>query len=298
MTIWQEIKDSYKWGSVLTRLIYINIGVFVLLRLIQAFFTFTTGPYAESSYPLLQWLSMPSNPLSLMVKPWTLVSYMFVHYQFLHVLFNVLYLYWFGKLFLEFLNSRRLLYVYFGGGILGGLVYLLAFNLVPSFYHYFPSGLLMGASASVMAILFAVAAYAPNHRVYLMFFGDVRLKYIALVAVIIDLISIPTLDNTGGHLAHLGGALFGYLYARSMAGKPVQHRHNAPEWKNPLVGLFKPKSKMKVTHRRPLTDMEYNAIKVKRQAEVDRILDKIKMSGYDSLTKDEKKVLFEASQER
>ncbi len=300
MTIWREIKDSYKWGSVLTRLIYINIGVFIMLRLIQVVFTLlmTTGPYAENNYPLLQWLSMPSDPMALMLKPWTIVTYMFVHYQFFHILFNVLYLYWFGKLFLEFLNSKRLLIVYFGGGITGGLVYMLAFNLVPSFYHHFPSGILMGASASAMAILFAVASHAPNHRVYLMFLGAVRLKYIALAALLIDLISIPTLDNTGGHLSHLGGALFGYLYAVAIMGKPVHHNQQPQEWKNPLIGLFKPKSKLRVTHKRPLTDMEYNAQKVKKQVLVDRILDKIKVSGYDSLSKDEKRILFEASQEK
>lgn len=301
MSIWQEIKDSYKWGSVLTKLMYINIGVFVLLRLIQTFLTFTSGPYAESNYPLLQWFSVPSDPVSLLVKPWTLLTYMFVHYQFLHIVFNVLYLYWFGKLFLEVLNSRRLLVVYFGGGIAGALAYLLAFNFVPSLYHYFPSGILMGASASVMAILFAVATHAPNYRVYLLFFGQVKLKYIALAALIIDLISIPTLDNTGGHMSHLGGALFGYFYAQAIGGKPVKNSTNlrgSTSFWSSFTNIFKKKSKLKVSHKRPLSDMEYNAQKVKRQAAVDQVLDKIKQSGYDSLSKEEKRILFEASQEK
>lgn len=296
MGIWEEIKDSYRWGSVLTRLIYINIAVFVILRLVQTVLTLTTGPYGEADYPLLLWLSLPSDPATLIFRPWTLITYMFVHYNFLHVLFNLLYLYWFGKLFLEFLKPRQLLGVYLLGGLAGALLYLFAFNLIPSFYSFFPSSILMGASASVMAILFAVSTYRPNHTIYLLFIGAARLKYIALAALLIDLISIPTLDNTGGHLAHLGGALMGYLYAQLLL-KNTDITKPITVITTSVQNLFKPRTKLTVAHKKPLSDMEYNALKVKKQQEVDRVLEKIKTSGYESLTQDEKKTLFEASKD-
>lgn len=284
MSIIDEIKQSYRQGGALTKLIYINIAVFIVLRLLQSF------------VPLLEWLSVPSMPMVLLFKPWTLLTYMFVHYDFLHILMNMLYLFWFGRIFLEFFNPRQLLGVYLLGGLSGAILYLVAYNFIPVLYQHFPSSILLGASASVMAILFAVARYMPDHRIYLLFFGAVKLKYIALVAFILDLISIPTLENTGGHLAHIGGALFGLLYGGSLAkGKDLTMGFN--RFMDNFFSLFSRKPKMTVTHRRPMTDMEYNKKKVDKQREIDRILEKIKTSGYDSLTKDEKKTLFEASKE-
>jgi membrane associated rhomboid family serine protease len=297
MSIWNEIKDSYRWGSALTKLIYINLAVFLILTLAPfVLWILSLSPDPRAQMTWLEWISVPSVPEMLATRPWTLLTYMFVHQNFFHILFNILYLHWFGRLFLEFLKPKQLVGVYILGGIGGAIAYLLAYNLIPAFYSHVPSGILLGASASVMAILFAVARYAPNHEIYLMFIGPARLKYIALAAVLIDLISIPTMENTGGHIAHLGGALVGYLFAVSLIGgydisKPISSITHFTS------NLFKKRSKLTVTHKRPLTDMEYNAIKVRRQKEVDRILEKIKVSGYNSLSKDEKQTLFEASQE-
>jgi hypothetical protein len=206
----------------------------------------------------------------------------------------MLYLYWFGRIFLEFLNPRQLLGVYFLGGFSGVVFYLLSYNLIPVLQQHVPYALLMGASGSVMAILFTIARYAPNHKIYLMFFGAVQLKYVALVALILDLISITALSNTGGHLTHLGGAAFGYIYGGQISsGKDVTLGFN--RMMDSLANIFKSKSKLKVTHKRAMTDMEFNARKVNKQKEVDRILDKIKVSGYDSLSKEEKQTLFDAS---
>nr|WP_321406925.1 rhomboid family intramembrane serine protease [uncultured Carboxylicivirga sp.] len=291
MGIVDEIKQSYKQGGALTKLIYINIGVFVIIRLLQALFSLSTGTL---DYPLLQWVSVPSDPMELLFKPWTIVTYMFVHYDFFHILFNMLWLYWFGKIFLEFLNPRQLLGVYFLGGITGAVIYLLAYNLVPGLYQFQSNSILLGASASVMAILFTMAKLRGDHKIYLMFIGGVKLKYLAIGSLVLDLINISALSNTGGHLAHIGGALFGYLYAGSLVqGKDVTIRFN--RFMDKLATIFSRKSKMTVTHRRPITDMEYNRKKVNKQHEVDRILEKIKSSGYDSLTSDEKKTLFDAS---
>ena len=230
------------------------------------------------------------------MKPWTLLSYMFVHYEFLHILFNLLCLYWFGRLFLSFFSDRQLLTVYIVGGVAGALAYLVAYNLVPVLYQMAPSTILMGASASVLAILFAVARYSPNMRINLVLIGTVKLKYLALVYFLIDLISIPGLANTGGHLSHLGGALaglaFGIYWQRKGVGRSKNQRFTSV-----FASLFRKEGQMIVTHKRPLTDMEFNALKNNRKREVDRILDKVKASGYESLTKDEKKTLFDASQE-
>ncbi|MBS2096678.1 rhomboid family protein [Carboxylicivirga linearis] len=291
MSIVDEIKQSYKQGGALIKLIYINIGVFIVIRLLQAFLTLSTG---SLDYPLLQWVSVPSDPLELLFKPWTIITYMFVHYDFLHILFNMLWLYWFGKIFLEFLNPRQLLGVYFLGGITGAVVYLIAYNLLPGLYQFQPNSILLGASASVMALLFTMARLRGNHKIYLLFFGGVPLKYLAIGSLALDLINISALSNTGGHLAHIGGALFGYLYAGWLGqGKDVTIRFNRVM--DSIATAFSKKSKMKVTHRRPLTDMEYNQRKNTKQHEVDRILEKIKSSGYDSLTATEKKTLFDAS---
>lgn len=300
MSILDEIKHSYRHGTVLTKLIYINLLVFLTIRLLPflLWMVGAIGSPAEGSTVLLSYVSVPSSPHELLLKPWTLITYMFVHFDFMHILFNMLYLFWFGKLFLEFMKPAQLLGVYIYGGLGGALLYLLTFNLAPSFIVFAPSSILLGASAAAMAILFATAAYSPNHTIYLMFIGPAKLKYIALVSLLIDLVSMTTLENTGGHLAHIGGAMVGYLYIVSLK--------NGTDWakvfdrsprKKSSGGWFKRKGKMTVTHKRPITDMEYNAIKARRQQEVDRILEKIKRSGYDSLTKDEKKVLFEASQE-
>ena len=292
MGILDEIKQSYKQGGALIKLIYINIAVFVILRLLQIPFSLGLGSLGDFS--LLTWLSTPADLTALLFKPWTLLTYMFVHYDFLHILFNMLYLYWFGRIFLEFLNPRQLLGVYILGGLTGVLFYLVSYNLIPIFQEQVPIAILMGASGSVMAILFAIARYAPEHKMHLLFFGAVRLKYIALIALILDLISIPQLENTGGIITHLGGAAFGYLYGSSIS-KGTDMTLGFNRLMDRLVNWFKPKSKLKVTHRRPMTDMEFNARKINQQKEIDRILEKIKASGYDSLSKEEKQTLFDAS---
>lgn len=250
----------------------------------------------EGIHSWLYFFSVPSDPVQLLKQPWSAFTYMFLHFDFLHLLFNSLYLYWFGKLFLHFIDSRWMLRLYFMGGLAGAVLYIIAFNLIPGFFAFSKSSILLGASAAVMAILFAVAAFKPNFTVQLLFIGEVKLKYVALVAFLIDIISIPTLNNTGGHLAHIGGALLGLYYGRHWALKGVPNI-SKKEKKKAGFSWFQKKSNLTVTHKRSLTDLEYNTIKVQRQKEVDRILEKIKHSGYDSLSASEKKILFDASKD-
>jgi membrane associated rhomboid family serine protease len=245
---------------------------------------------------IITWLSVPSEPVLLLVRPWTLFTYMFLHYDFFHVLFNILYLYWFGRLFLQLVDEHKLLTIYIWGGLGGAAIYMLSFNLLPAFHPGGGGAILLGASASVMAILFAVARIRPDFKVYLFLIGPVKLKYLALGAFIIDLISIPGMSNTGGHLAHIGGALIGLYYGWKLSEGKISGSY----FDRLITGasdMFRKKPKMKVTHSRPLTDMEYNQLKQKKQKELDRILEKIKTSGYESLSKEEKKTLFNASQD-
>lgn len=295
MSIPQEIKDSFRYGSILTKLIYVNIAVFLLFKFIQLFMVLGTG--ATSAIDSWFYIfSVPSDPNLLILQPWSLFSYMFLHQGFLHLLFNILYLYWFGKLFLQFIDSRWMLRLYLLGGLAGGVFYVMAFNLIPGFVAYSKNSTMLGASASVMAILFSVSAYQPNYTLQLPFIGEVKLKYVALVAFLLDIISISNLENTGGHLAHVGGALIGLYFGRRWASRGIPAIPKKEKKKAGFSWLQK-KSNLTVTHKRSLSDLEYNTIKVQRQKEVDRILEKIKHSGYDSLSANEKKILFDASKD-
>ncbi|MCW3806450.1 rhomboid family protein [Plebeiibacterium marinum] len=294
MSIIDEIKQSFRQGGVVTRLIYINLGVFVVIRILHALFALTLS---DINIPILYWLSVPASLENLIFQPWSIITYMFLHFDFIHILFNMLTLFWFGKIFLQFFNPRQLLGTYFMGGISGALLYIISYNIFPGLQDFVPSAIMLGASASVMAIIFASAKYAPNFKVHLLFIGPVKLMHLALVILIMDIIGVGSMQNTGGHLAHIGGALFGLFYTAQLTkGKDVTMKFN--RFMDRAVSFFSPKPKMKVTYnksKRPMNDMEYNAQKRKKQSDIDRILDKIKASGYESLTKQEKEDLFNAS---
>jgi membrane associated rhomboid family serine protease len=218
---------------------------------------------------------------------------MFLHTDLLHLFFNMLWLYWFGTLFLLFFDNRRLGGVYLSGGIAGGLLFVSAYNIFPYFRDVAGSSFLLGASASVMAIVFATSFYRKNHEINLLFLGRIKLIYLALITLLIDLLSVVS-TNAGGHIAHLGGAFFGILFAAQYRkGKDLTFYINkAMDW---LIDLRKPRTKMKVTYKRSETDMEYNARKQHDIRNLDAILDKMKHSGYESLSDEEKKTLFDAS---
>lgn len=286
MSILDEIKESFKKGSALTRLIYINIGVFLVIRIINVFFFLL-----NQDFSLISWLALPADISQLVYKPWTLITYMFLHFDFLHILFNILWLYWLGKLFLFYFNEKQLIGVYLLGGIVGGIFFLAAYNLFPAFVNQVPFSQLLGASASVIAIVIAVAMWAPNHTINLLFVGPIKMKYIALVAVAMYVIGIAS-SNAGGNLAHIGGAAFGLLFV-------LQYRKNNDLTKGVSslldkgAKLFKPKQKIKITYKgKASDDIEYNRQQNLKQEEVNRVLEKISKSGYDSLTKEEKELLF------
>lgn len=288
MDILSDIKRTFKEGSSLTRLIYINLGVFLIVQIIGV------GYFLSGQISILpDWLSVPSDFSEILKKPWTPVTYMFLHTGFIHLLFNVLGLYWFGKLFLYRLDSSKLLGVYLIGGISGAGFYVISYNVFPAFESV--NGLLLGASASVFAILVAIAFYDPDNEIHLSFIGSFKLKYVALFYVLLSVVGISA-TNPGGNIAHLGGAAWGWFYIFQLRkGKDLGAV--LINMLNGIAGLFaaifKPKSNLKVTFRQtPKDDYEYNRIKNKEQEEVNRILEKIGKSGYDSLSKDEKELLF------
>lgn len=295
MNPFDDIKRTFSRQNALSQLILINVGVFLFLKILGVLFFLFKQENLEQL--VLGYLALPADPQMILKKPWTIISYMFLHYDFLHILFNMLWLYWFGKIFLEYLNPKKMISVYLLGGLAGGLVYVLAFNLFPAFQETVSQSVALGASAAVLAVVMAIAFYVPDYTLNLMFLGPVKLKYIALVTVVIDIMSIRS-GNAGGHLAHLGGAFFGFLYATQLRqGKDLSKGFN--RFMDSLFSLFKRRPKMKVKYKkpenRPETDMEYNARRSAEQRVIDQILDKIARSGYEGLTKEEKDILFKSS---
>jgi membrane associated rhomboid family serine protease len=289
-----DIKNQYKNGSILIKLIFVNVAVFLLVHLGN--WLFLIPGIKDGLAIIVHWLALPADVTLLLVKPWTIITYMFLHEGFMHILFNMMVLYFGGTIFLNYLNGKKLVVVYLLGGLAGGLLYILAFNLLPIFDKVYSVSIALGASASVMAILVAAATYVPNYIVRLIFLGDVKFKHIAIGYVLLDLVSIPQ-GNAGGHIAHIGGALFGFIYIQQLK-KGKDFTLGFSRFLDYLKMFFKQQKNMKVVYKKQgktKTDQSYNNQKVDNQKKVDAILDKISKSGYDSLTGEEKAILFDSS---
>jgi membrane associated rhomboid family serine protease len=294
MGIWDDIKLTFRNGSNLTRLIYINIAVFVLMTIVAVAGFLMNNP--EISEKALDIFSVPASLNALLLRPWTLITYMFTHKGIWHILFNMLWLYSFGRIFLEYLDGRKLVAVYLLGGISGALVYILSFNIFPAFTGVVADSVAIGASASVMAVVIAIAAYVPDYTVQLMLLGRIKIKYLALAIFIFTSVMDFSI-NSGGKLAHIGGAIFGYFYTMNL-----RHGRDMGKGFNRILDffatMFKPRKKHKVTHKKVATEYDYNAIRADHQKHINHILDKISKGGYDSLTKEEKETLFKESQNK
>jgi membrane associated rhomboid family serine protease len=294
MGIWDDIKHTFRKGSNLTRLIYINIAVFVLITIVAGIGFLLNDP--EVSAKALDLFSVPASLYTLLLRPWTLITYMFTHKDIWHILFNMLWLYSFGRIFLEYLDQRKLVAVYLLGGISGAFVYILSFNVFPAFKGVVGDSMAIGASASVMAVVIAIAAYVPDYTIQLFIFGRIKIKYLALgIFVLTSIMDFSV--NSGGKLAHIGGAFFGYFYILNLKrGRDMGKGFN--KIIDFFVTIFKPRKKLKVTHKKVATEYEYNKIKAEHQKTINHILDKISKGGYDSLTKEEKEALFNESQKK
>lgn len=298
-----DLKWELRYGSSMTKLITFNLVVWIgmiLLRIVTTGFMQNKFLFDNIQY----WLSVPRDPSNLLYQPWSVFSYMFLHVEFMHVFFNLLMLYYFGRLFTTFLEDKRLVPVYLLGGLAGVLGFYSFTLLVP---HMVKGMWMLGASAAVMAVIFATITFRPNHSLSLVFLGEVKLKWIGFFLIISDLLAISSQANTGGAVAHLGGALFGAIYVQQL----VRGRDMAM-WMNRIWDRLRGKkkekvSKMKVVHRRPSpvtttvgkrrVDDEHHSKHATKQERMDQILDKINRTSMDSLTQEEKDFLNEMSKE-
>jgi membrane associated rhomboid family serine protease len=298
-SIVSDIKQKIKSGNPVTRLIIINTIVFLFVSLVRiiVFLSGENNVFASFERFLLSNLSLPSSFEGVLHKPWTLVTYMFTHIALMHIFWNMISLYWFAEILSGYTSAKKIIPLYLLGGIAGALVTIIILTLVPSLQGF--RAPMIGASAGVTAIIVAAATLVPNVRMNLMFIGPVKLLYVALAFILIDILNVASYDNIGGNLAHLGGALMGYLFiVQYKKGKDMATPFNRFfDW---ISGLFKgsSKSKMKVIHKRNLTDEEYNHNKIVSQKQLDAILDKISRSGYESLSKTEKEMLFRESNKK
>ncbi|MBN4065855.1 rhomboid family intramembrane serine protease [Candidatus Amoebophilus asiaticus] len=295
-SFFDDIKHSFKQkDNGLIQLILINIAVYIAVNLLDTIL-FLTGTDKTVYNEIIRYLAVPASLKLLIFRPWTIITYMFLQESFWHILFNMLWLYWLGKILHEYLGNKKLISIYVLGGISGGLLYIFAFNVLPVFREVLPSSYALGASAGVLAVIVAVATLIPNYAIHLLFIGPVKLKYIAIFSVVLDLLSISK-GNAGGHIAHLGGAIFGYFYIIQLQkgndiGKGFQNLLYS------LIKAFSRKGNLRVTYKNTHTENHTGGSKKPSQDAIDLILDKIAKSGYDSLSKEEKELLFRASNDK
>lgn len=296
MSILDDLKMEYRIGGITQKLIFWNVGLFTIPLIvfsILALFNVNILFLRWDIAGVKDWLSLSSVPGDLLWKPWSLIGYAFLHADFWHLLFNMLMLVFAGRLFLTFFTQKQLFGVYILSAMFAGLIFIASYNLLPMLVGRGTSKM-VGASAAIMAILIASAVYAPYYQVRLLLIGTVKLWHIAIVFVVIDLISASA-SNSGGHLAHLAGALFGFVYIKLLqSGTDITTGVSVAIDK--VVTLFRPSKSVpfKKVHRNP-TPMQRAAAKPAKditQKQIDDILDKISKSGYDSLTKEEKEFLF------
>jgi membrane associated rhomboid family serine protease len=307
MTIWEDIKWQYKYGSDLIKLILINIAIFLIVNLISLPFALFK---ANNPIDVVSWFSLYASFKNLLTHPWGIFTYMFLHQDFFHILYNMIGLYWFGNIVQDLIGKPKVLPIFLYGGVAGAILYVLAYNVFPLFSNVLAGASNIGASAGVLAIVLAATTISPDYEIGLMFIGRVKIKWIALVYVLLDLINIQH-GNAGGHIAHLGGALFGYTYIKLL--------QNGTDLARPIYAvtdffsnLFSKKNKLKVEYKKETDkEKEYASTassthkqntsstkqELNKQDKLDAILDKINRSSYDSLSKEEKDFLFKISQE-
>jgi len=276
-TLFNRLKARYKKASIVEKLIYINVAVFILGYLLN---TIAFLMNYKSNF-VFDWFALPANFSELLFKPWTLITYAFVHAGLFHILSNLLVLYYIGNLFLDFFSTKRFIQYYFSGIIVGGLLFMISYNYFPALKS--TSSYLVGASAAVTAIFAGIATYIPNYEIKFRFIGFVKLGLLAIIWIAFDIVQIPA-GNAGGHLSHLGGALIGFILTKHFMGE--NHKINwfkffKREKKSTLKTVFKNSKKTK-NHRADLSE----------QQKINFILDKISKSGYHTLSKEEKDFLF------
>lgn len=280
-SVYQDVKEAFISGNMIIRIIIVNVALYMILALTQALFP----TFFNSIFP---YIALPGDILDVVYKPWTLISHMFSHTGFFHMAWNMLILYWFGNIVGDLIGDKRIAPLYFLGGITGAVLYIISFYLLPTV-----APRAIGASAAVLSIVFAAVAVAPDYRVHLLLLGPVKIKFIGLFILFFDLLGATSQVNAGGHIGHLGGTLFGFLFVYLLR-KGI----DLSEWKS-IVPAKKPRKqrKLRVEYKAPVLDRKKNVAKPSSplEDEIDRILEKIKQQGYDNLTVEEKETLHKAS---
>lgn len=288
-----NLSYQFKTADVITKVIVINALIFIVVSVFSALLRINDNA-------IVAWFVLPESLGNFITQPWSLITYSFIHLGFFHVLFNMLWLYFFGRHITNLFSEKRFLAIYLLGAMAGGVMYMISYNVFPAFSNV--NGTLMGASGAVMATMAFAATYTPNSPVRIFTF-NLKLWHIAVFLVVWDLVSLAGLKNAGGLIAHLGGAFFGYIYARQLlSGKDIGGWFE--KWMDAISRYFSPSKKtpFKKVHRNKTTQSQTKRSTVKEnktdyQKKVDTILDKISKSGYESLTKAEKDFLFKAGKE-
>ena len=281
MSIIEDLKFQYRVGGIANKMIYWNVGFFLLS--IIFFYQFKSGVF---DFP--NWVAISSEPTTVITRPWTLLTYAFFHYGFLHLFFNMMVLNFSSRLFLTFFTQKQYLGLYILSAIFAGFCFVLSFYLLGQ------SSTMVGASAAIMALLVATTTYQPLMDIRLLLIGNVKLWHITAVLLLLDLLQIQ-ISNTGGHIAHLSGAFFGYIYI-----KLLQNGTDLSRIVDSILNLFSKKQstpfkKVHINPKKPTIKRQSKiVVKDKTQQQLDEILDKISQSGYDSLTVEEKEFLFKA----
>ena len=274
-----ELKDKLKYSlsvmGQLQKLIVINIIFFIIPLLLNTFLWL----FELKDISIIDYFVVEADLMSLIFKPWSLITYGFLHGSFSHLFWNMIMLFYFGNILVNYFGDKRLLNVFFNGILFGGIIYIISYNLFPVFTGV--SSKMIGSSAGVMAILFYITSYNPNHTIRF-FFLNIKLLYIAIFLLLMDIIQIPV-ENSGGHIAHLGGALIGFLMFRSFKGI---------DFVDIYTNFSTRKNNKKIKRNKTFSGSNFD------QKKIDSILDKISESGYESLTKEEKNYLFKASNKK
>ena len=281
----EDFKNAWnKKDNGLIKIILINIIVFVSMSIIEVFLSLSG--LGSISSAILNKLMLPADLKTFILQPWSLITYFFLHMNFMHILWNMLFLYWFGKIVNDNIGNNAVISLYVLGGIIGGLFYMAIYNIIPFYSDRLSDSLMLGASAGVFSIVVGSATLLPNYTFYLLLLGPVRIKYIALFYVLLSFIDV-TGNNAGGEIAHLGGAFIGYLYIRQL-----QNGVNMGEGLIKILNFFNKEKAIKFQTKSSKIEDENEDIS---QDEIDKILDKISDSGYSSLSNKEKEKLFNAS---
>jgi membrane associated rhomboid family serine protease len=298
-----DFRNFYAKGdSMIRKLIIINAMVFILVSLVGVIFWAIGGSQTHSVYmdAFTGYFAVPADLSILIVRPWTLLTYAFFHGSIPHILFNMIFFYWLGNIFQEYLGNKKVLATYLWGSLFGAALYITAFNLIPVLVPRVPNAYMVGASAGIMAIVVGIGTFLPHYEVSIFRFF-IPLKWIAIGFVVLDFIMMPQ-GNEGGHIAHLGGALFGFMYARHLR-RSSKFGDSIEGLGNFFGGIFKKKPKLTVVKKQEspvyskTTIADFEDEFEPSPELVDAILDKINQSGYESLTSQERELLFKASKQ-